>query len=588
MGKVQCVKFYKGLFLQAFFISHLCYSAHMEQKLEKVFIIALQNLGIADAHFTLEHPDLQHGDYTCNAAMVYAKQLGMSPVVLAEKIIQEINNQSIPEIASCTIAGPGFINIQLVPEFFLEQLATIVSNQDFGNNTTRQDQKILIEHSSPNLFKPFHIGHMMNNTIGESLVRLFRASGAQVTTLSFPSDISLGVAKAIFIILEQYGADFIPGDIAVLGDAYVAGTRRYEDDPLIQDRVKEIADNLYAGNDSPEWSVYNRCKEFNIRYFESITKKLGSQFDGYVYESQAGVVGKQIVLENTPSIFTESEGAIIYTPDLEKKPWLNISVFINSQGNPTYEAKDLGLLKIKFDTYNPDTSIFVTDKEQSPHFSNVLDAGYKINQAWADRSFHCAHGRMAFKGQKMSSRLGNTPLVSDMIELVLDEVKERSQDRSIDSATQESIAIGALKFAILKAKPGENINFDPEVNLSFEGDSGPYLQYTHARIASLLEKANIEGFVPQIVSNEPVDEIERLVYRLPQIIARATEHFSPNYVVTYLLEIARSFNSFYGSYKIIDTENKQATEHRLAIALAVKTVLKNGLYVLGINAPDKM
>ena len=560
----------------------------MEQKLEKVFIIALHNLGISDARFTLEHPDLQHGDYTCNAAMVYAKQLGISPVVLAKKIIQEINNQSIPEIASCTIAGPGFINIQLTPEFFLGQLSVILSDQNFGDNTTRQGQKILIEHSSPNLFKPFHIGHMMNNTIGESLVRLFRASGASVETLSFPSDISLGVAKAIFIILEKYGADFAPSDIAILGDAYVAGTRKYEDDLSIQGRVKEIADNLYAGNDSPEWSVYNRCKEFNIRYFESITQRLGSQFDGYVYESRAGVVGKEIVLKYTPDVFTESEGAIIYIPDLEKKPWLNTSVFINSQGNPTYEAKDLGLLKIKFDTYNPDTSIFITDKEQSPHFLNVLDAGSQINQIWADRSFHCAHGRMSFKGQKMSSRLGNTPLVSDMIDLVLDEVQERSQDRAIDSITQESIAIGALKFAILKAKPGENINFDPEVNLSFEGDSGPYLQYTHARITSLLEKAELEGFTPQMASTEQVGEIERLVYRLPQVIVRATENFSPNYVVTYLLEIARAFNSFYGSHKIIDSENRQATEHRIVLALAVKTVLRNGLNVLGISAPEKM
>jgi arginyl-tRNA synthetase len=408
-----------------------------------------------------------------------------------------------------------------------------------------------------------------------------------VTTLSFPSDISLGVAKAIFIILEQHGADFVPDDIAVLGDAYVAGTRRYEDDLSVQDRVKEIADNLYAGNDSPEWLVYNRCKEFNIHYFESITRRLGSQFDGYIYESQAGITGKEIVMNHTPDIFTKSEGAIVYIPDESKKN-LHTAVFINSQSNPTYEAKDLGLLDIKFKTYNPEQSIFITDHEQVSHFQVVLDAAEKINPIWKNNSHHVAHGRMSFKGQKMSSRLGNTPLVSDMIDLVLNEVQERSQDRSIDSVTQESIAIGALKFAILKAKPGENINFDPEVNLSFEGDSGPYLQYTHARITSLLEKADNEGFTPQITSTEQVGEIERLVYRLPQVIARATAHYAPNYVVTYLLEVARAFNSFYGSHKIIDTENKQTTEHRLVLALAVKTVLKNGLYVLGIIAPEKM
>lgn len=557
------------------------------ETLKKHITETLEKLGFSGVNFVLEHPtDLSHGDYATNVALVVAKQMGASPRDAALTIVNNLEVSSI--VSNVSIAGPGFINFTLSDTTIGNLTRQILEQeQTFGTVQDLSGKKVLIEHSSPNLFKPFHIGHMMNNAIGESLVRLFRASGADVATMSFPSDISLGVAKAVFIILEKYGKDFTPTEISVLGDAYAEGTRRYDEDASIHERVKEIADNLYAQNATPEWELFQSCKKFNIEYFESIVAKLGSHFDSYIYESEAGEVGKKIVLENTPRVFTESEGAVVYIPN-ESKKYLSTSVFINSQGNPTYEAKDIGLLDLKFSKYNPDLSLFVTDHEQVPHFNNVLDAAEKINSAWSSNSKHVPHGRMSFKGQKMSSRLGNTPLVTDMLELVLEEVNERSGDRAIDDVTKESIAIGAIKFAILRAKPGMNINFDPETSLSFEGDSGPYLQYTHARITSVLEKASIEGLQSNLSSAVEVSEPERLLYRLPEFVARATNEYAPNYIVTYLLEIARSFNSFYATHKIIDLENKEVSEHRLAIARATQVVLKNGLALLAIHAPEKM
>jgi arginyl-tRNA synthetase len=284
-------------------------------------------------------------------------------------------------------------------------------------------------------------------------------------------------------------------------------------------------------------------------------------------------------------VFTESEGAIVYIPDESKKN-LNTSVFINSQGNPTYDAKDIGLLDLKYERYSPDFSLFVTDHEQIPHFNIVLDAAEHINPLWKQNSIHIAHGRMSFKGAKMSSRLGNTPLVTDMLNLVLEEVNERSAEREIDYETKEAIAIGAIKFAILRAKPGQNINFDPETSLSFEGDSGPYLQYTHARIVTLLEKAGDIGLAAKLSVTE--SEPMKLLYRFPEVVESAITEYAPNYIVTYLLEIARAFNSFYGANKIIDPENREISEHRLAIARATQIVLANGLDLLGIMAPEKM
>lgn len=562
---------------------------NIASKLHQVIEKALGNLEISGVNFTVEHPvDLSHGDYATNVAMVTAKSLGKNPKEVAEMIVAEIKKQENSEIETIKIAGPGFINFTLSPEFFVNAIREIMDHEkDFGNVDIYKGKKILVEHSSPNLFKPFHIGHMMNNAIGESLTRLMRASGADVTTMSFPSDISIGIAKAIFVILEKYGVDFIPTDVTVLGDAYVEGTRRFDEDESIHLRVKEIADNLYGGIDSPEWYVFQACKKFNIEYFETVVGKLGSHFDSYIFESEAGEVGKEIVMENTPRVFTESEGAIVYIPDEAKKN-LNTSVFINSQGNPTYDAKDIGLLDLKFSKHHPDLSLFVTDHEQIPHFNIVLDAAEKINSEWSKHSKHIHHGRMSFQGQKMSSRLGGVPLVTDMVNLVTEEVMERAKDREIDTATKDAIAIAAIKFSILRAKPGMNINFDPETSLSFEGDSGPYLQYTHARISTLLEKGKSEGLSPKLHSGIEISDLEKLLPRLPEIVELAIGEYAPNYIVTYLLEIARAFNSFYGANQIIDIENREVSEHRLAIARATQIVLKNGLQLLGIIAPERM
>ncbi len=568
----------------------------IQQSIQK----ALESLNISDVSFVVEHPsDLDHGDYATNVALAASKSTQKNPREVAEMIVNEIKKQVIPEISDITIAGPGFINFTLAPEFFNQSIAEILDHEkDFGNVSAHAGKKILVEHSSPNLFKPFHIGHMMNNAIGESLTRLMQSSGADVTTMSFPSDISLGIAKAVVTATEYYPDqeswnNFISmpdgfKDILIsMGHWYVSGTAKYENDESFQLKVKDATNKLFNKIPSRELEVYEFCKKINIEYFEEITKQLGSHFDSYIYESESGEVGKKIVLEHTPSIFTESEGAIVYIPDESKKN-LNTSVFINSQGNPTYDAKDLGLLSMKFEIHHPDVSVFVTDHEQIPHFNIVLDAAEKIHPEWKEKSIHVPHGRMSFKGQKMSSRLGGVPLAADMIDAVSEEVSEASAERDIDEKTKSDIAIAAIKFSILRAKPGMNINFDPETSLSFEGDSGPYLQYTHARIQTLIEKGKEQGINSELKSGVEVSELEKIMYRFPEVVELAITEYAPNYIVTYLLEVARSFNSFYGSHKIIDTDNREVSAHRIAIARSAQIIIKNGLWMLGINAPDRM
>ncbi len=565
----------------------------MQKDISKIIENAIKNLYELKKVIVIEKPkDLSMGDYTSNISFILAKEINKSPIVIAEEIVGEINKSIDNSNIESASAISGFINFSLSKSFFNQVLDQILREGDsFGESDIYNGKNILVEHSSPNLFKPFHIGHMMNNTIGESLVRLAQFSGAKVYTMSFPSDISLGVAKAIFILLEE------DGDITIqkLGDAYVKGTQRYKDDESVQIRVKEIADNLYTQKDSAEWSLYQKCKKINIEYFEKILLRLGTTFDEYIYESEAGIEGKEIVKKYTPGVFTESEGAIVYVPSEERKD-INTSVFINSQGNPTYEAKDIGLLKLKFDKYNPDKSIFVTDIEQIPHFKVVLDAANHINKEWSEKSIHVSHGRMSFKGQKMSSRLGGVPLVEEMIAVVAEEVFTRSVKKlSIDTA--DMIAISAIKFAILRAAAGKNINFDPETSLSFEGDSGPYLQYSAVRAKSILTKGNKNFFANlknlfriKNTLNTPESwntiMLEKNLIHFPYAIEKSIYDWSPHHLVAYLLELAQSFNAWYGNTKIVDGTKEEA--YKIKITKAFLQVMKNGLNLLAIKIPERM
>ncbi|HEY0979799.1 MAG TPA: arginine--tRNA ligase [Candidatus Paceibacterota bacterium] len=553
----------------------------MEETIRTLVADALKDsFGLEGIAIVVEEPkDLAHGDYATSVALSVSKTLEKNPREIANTLAALLNEKKGNDIAEVTVAGPGFINFTLAPVYFAKTLETILEKQnEWGSNELHKGKKILVEHSSPNLFKPFHIGHVMNNTIGQSLVELARASGAAVTTTSFPSDISLGVAKAIFILLEKGNAEI---SIDMLGQAYVEGTKRYDEDETTHMRIKEIADHLYAQTPSDEYEFFQACKALNIAYFESILSRLGSDFDSYIYESEAGVEGKKIVLKNTPGVFTESEGAVVYVPAEDRKD-INTAVFINSQGNPTYEAKDIGLLSMKFNRYAPDLSLFVTDNQQVPHFAVVLDAAKHINDEWASKSIHIHHGRMSFKGEKMSSRLGGVPVAQEMMDAVGEEAAVRAKDKDIVQA--DAIAIAAIKFSILRAAAGKDINFDPETSLSFEGDSGPYLQYSTVRAQSILAKGGVG--TPVLPENWTTTTLEKQLIHFPEVVAHAIEEWSPHFLVTYLLELSQSFNSWYGNTKVID--DTAESPYKLALTAAFAQTMKNGLKLLALPLPSKM
>ncbi len=528
----------------------------------------------------LEHPaDFFHGDYACNIAMRLAKKAGKNPRSFAEEIIAKIPEDYF--IKRIEIAGPGFINFYLSDSFFESAVQEVIDKkQDFGRVDILKGKKILAEKTAPNLFKPFHVGHLLNLSIGESLVRIVQFAGAQAIGVAYPSDISLGVAKAIWALQEKGLTDF---DINTMGQCYAQGSVAYEKDEKAKQRIIEINKHLNAGTDAEVQRIYKKGRELNLEYFVKISKRLGSIYDDYFFESQAGEVGKEIVQRHIGDVFTQSQGAVIFEGE---KYGLHTRVFLTAQGLAVYETKDIGLIQQKFEKYNPDVSIVITDIEQKQYFEVIKKVATLIfskeGKSWGDKSLYLQHGRLRFEGGKISSRYGNVPLAEDLIEQV------KSLLKSKDENVNEQVAIAALKYSFLKVNTGKNIVFDFKKSIAVDGDSGPYLQYTYARCKSVLAKAYSHrgDYKAQMPKGWEVTDIERLLYRFPKVVERAATEYEPHYIANYLNDLASAYNSWYGRGKILDGTDAQ--RYKLVLTQATAHTLKNGLYLLGIDAPERM
>lgn len=526
---------------------------------------ALKDIGASDVAFVVERPsEMAHGDYATNAALAAAKILKKNPRDVATELQSKLEN--IAGIEKTEVAGAGFINFYLSPE----ALTTIVKEaveDSWGKGNTYTGKKVLVEYTSPNLFKPLHIGNLIGNILGESLARLFEASGADVQRLNYPSDIGLTIAKGVWGLQKN---NLNPEDIAQLGKAYVAGNEAYESGEA-KEAIEEINRALYAGS-NVEWSALReKGIATSLKHLHELCARLGTKgFDKEFFESQSGPVGQRIVSDNVGSVFEVSDGATVYHGE-------HTRVFLNSQGLPTYEAKEVGLFELKSNAYPDfDISITVTGKEQTDFFRIVFDAIRKLFPGKTNGKdlLHIPTSFLKLTTGKMSSRLGN--VITG--ESLLAEVTEAARNR-------EDVAVGALKYTVLKQGSGKDIVFDPEKSLSLEGDSGPYVQYALVRARSLLREAK-DARVEQKPSPSASTLLRRSLVHFPDVVTRAASELEPHHVVTYLTELAAAFNSWYAQERLI-VDGAVAAD-ALALVKGVEHTLAQGLYVLGIPAPEQM
>lgn len=566
----------------------------MKEKLEEGLKKALIKEGIANPKVHIEHPeDISHGDFTTNIALVYSKSLNTSAKLLAEKIVEEFNKNMPEEIVSVNIAGPCFINFKVKDLYFHKEVLKI--GKDFGKISLDAGKKIMVEYTDPNPFKIFHIGHLMANTIGETLSRLVEFSGAEVIRTNYYGDVGLHVAKTIWSILENKNSfpkesDDLLLKMEFLGKMYVLGSQAYEEGSAKED-IAILNKKIFEKSDKEVNHFYDLGKKWSLEYFESIYKKLGTKFDEYFPESEVADLGIKIVKEfEKKGIFEKSDGATIFPGE---KYGVHTRVFITSQGLPTYEAKELGLTKKKFEKY-PDLSlsIVVTANEQNDYFKVLLKTIASIYPEIAEKMKHISHGILRPSSGKMSSRKGNIVSAEDLLsvfeELVIEKMKDREWDEKDKKNAIRMISVAALKYTILRQSIGGDIIYDPEKAVSFEGDSGPYLQYSCVRAKAVIKKAQEVGISNNAKKfSERAETIERLLVRFPEVVERARLEYSPQYISTYLIELASAFNSYYASNKIID-EKDPLSPYRVSIAKAFANVMENGLWVLGMRTPEKM
>ena len=559
--------------------------------------LVANGISVAPENIPLELTgELKNGDFASSVALQYAKEAGTTPRALAEKIVDALTvGHSMSYISKIEVAGPGFINFYLEPEVFASILEKIIAApSEWGRNELHAGKKIMVEYTDPNPFKEFHIGHLMSNTIGESIARLLEFAGADVKRANYQGDVGPHVAKAIWAI-QKLGLD--QNSAADLGKAYAGGAAAYEHDAEAKAEIDRINAEVYDRSNPVVNSIYDAGRATSLKHFEEIYSTLGTKFDHYFFESETAPRGLKLVQEHS-DVFEQSDGAVVYKGEQDG---LHTRVFITQKGLPTYETKDLGLAQLKSEKWPFDLSITITAHEQADYFAVVLAAMRKVLPEIAAKILHVSHGMMRFAEGKMSSRTGNVITGESLLQGLAEAARERaatSRAENVEKLTRD-IAVAAIKYQVLKQSSGKDIIFDRTRALSLEGDSGPYLQYTYARATQVIARAKSEGvavgdFKGDALTIPPsAATLVRTMYRFPSVVERAAKELEPHLVTNFLIEFAALFNRWYAEVRIVDgsTGSPQVakeTAHKVALTEAARITLKNGLYLLGIPAPEKM
>lgn len=577
----------------------------MEEVIRSQINKALSELGVEAPNVVLEHPgDTKNGDYSTNIALALSKQLVNPPAGgprgFAEQIASKI--EKTEDIEKVEVAGVGFINFFLSRDFFAKSMQSILNDgEKWGSGNVLSGKKIMVEYTDPNPFKPFHIGHLMSNAIGESISRLIESQGAEVVRANYQGDVGLHVAKAMYGMFKAGppADESAPASVLAqyIGECYAKGSDAYEDNPEAKKEIETFNKKIYDRSDEQVNQVYDWGRKLTLDAFEDIYKLLGTKFEHYFFESEMAPIGEKIVRENIGNVFSESEGAIVFKAD-EHDSKLHTRVFVTSLGIPLYETKEIGLTVAKFEKEkNLDTSVVITANEQSAYFAVVTKAIQIMYPEIGAKMQHIAHGMMRFADSKMSSRKGNVvtgeSLLKEAKGVVLEKMKDRNFDQGEMSEISDIVSVAALKYSILRQAIGGDIIYDFNQSISFEGDSGPYLQYSYVRAKRVLEKSKVESQKPndggqQTKNSDEIYAIEKMLYCFPEIIKRSAEEYAPHHIVVYLNELASEFNSFYANNQIIDATDEEVSGYRIQLTKAFAITMRNGLSILGIRVPEKM
>lgn len=528
-------------------------------------------------------PDM--GDLSL-ACFVLAKLQEKSPVQMAKDLASEIKADDI--IAEVKATGP-YVNFTINPEWLLSRVIAEAHSKEYGANDSGAGAEVMIEYSNANTHKEYHIGHLRNIAYGDSVAKLMSANGYQVTKVSFINDFGIHTAKALWQLKQDPTKTYSGYD---LGSLYATASQAIEKDEQAKLEVGQIMKNIEARS-GEDYKLWQTTRQWSIDYFASVYQKLDISFDQYYYESDLIDEGREVVSKLlAQGILKNSEGAVI--ADLEEYD-LGVLVFLRSDGTALYPVADLALAVKKFSAKNLQQSLYVVDKRQSLYFQQLFKvlelSGYQA------RMEHLAYDFVRLPEGAMSSRLGRVITFEDLYEEVLAKIIKETKTRHVTWSEEEiaevsaKMTIGVLKFEMIKVGASKIITFDTKEALRFDGFTSVYLQYTGARINSLIAKAKIKVKPDKVKVEWLVEAKEKSllleVAKFSAIVRQAGATSDPSVLAKYLFDLSRLFNDYYHSSQIIQ-DDKDLQNARLSLAKSVLMVLTRGLELLGIAIVDKM
>jgi arginine--tRNA ligase len=607
------------------------------EKIKQLLKLAISTLyGVEIEANVVAAPKDTGADFATNIAMSLTKTLKRNPLEIAEEIRGELLRRTESEngvVDNVEVAKPGFINIKLGDGFYKAEI--VKYQKDFLDNISQDeylDKTVICEFSDPNPFKILHVGHLYTSMVGDAMSRIIEFAGGKVVRANFGGDVGLHVAKNMYALLQhvdRISDEMTPTEKAeLMAESYVEGSTAYEEDEKAKQEIVEINQKIYkiaaAGEEvvakleeeveSSEGGaksdvekdlliakVYYWGRKASYQYFEDFYRNIGVKFDRYYPESTVAGKGLEVVRRELKNgVYKESDGAVVFKGE---KYGLHTRVFINKNGLPTYEAKDVGLIFTKWADYHFDKSVIITGNDIIDYMKVVLKSIEQYAPELSSRTLHITHGQVKLPGkEKMSSRKGNFLKAVDVINLINDELfevqKNVNSSRGDSSETEQKkvdskILFGAIRYAFLKYKVGGDIIFDVDESVSMTGNSGPYLQYAAVRAQKVLGKIfesqskqpNKEITQNSWTLNDFEKSLIKKVMQYKSVLEEAVKELAPSKICTYLYEIAQEFSRFYENVQVVGSDFEV---ERGEIVLAYLKVLTHGLSLLGIEVPEKM
>ena len=530
--------------------------------------------------------------------------------------IGEYLEKHVEEVISFNVIK-GFLNLTIKDSYWSDLLVNNISASAFGTYA-KKDTTVMVEYSSPNTNKPLHLGHIRNNLLGYSVAEILKAYGYNVIKANLINDRGIHICKSM-LAWQKEGNGETPESTGLKGDHlvgkyYVIFDKRYKEqireltaEGMSEEEAEkeapwivEAQDMLrrWEAGDQEVLDLWNMMNSWVYKGFDATYNRMGVDFDVNYYESNTYLLGKKLVEEGLESkVFFKKEDGSVWV-DLSDEG-LDEKLLLRGDGTSVYMTQDLGTAQLKYDDYNLDQSIYVVGNEQDYHFKVLFSILKKLGKSWASGLHHLSYGMVDLPSGKMKSREGTVVDADDLMDQMFSTAESRTEelgktdglDQNEKDSLYELIGQGALKYFLLKVEPKKRLLFNPEESIDFQGHTGPFIQYTHARICSILRKANDEDFsnVDTLQSlNDSERELVQLLNNYPKVIEQAAQEMSPAHVANYIFELAKLYNKFYHEEPILKAEDKNIKGFRLLLSKSTAQIIKRAMSLLGIAVPERM